>query len=284
NSAPMEWLRHDIMCAFFKTLLRSSLGPRVVAMNLRGVVPAFHGHAHNHACQVGWHPLYVEGVGLEDFEECERTFGQSNHLAPVTRMTNPFHRQQAIDEHFNFHNLDKHASSGNFIFQNYRQALEKISMNRGPLDVLERRLGTTDADYEADLVCEQNYFKGLRSEPSEVAETVEYMQLLMKLHMRTEESEAAKIEFQALDYNIINNKYQRADIARVKTQYRTTYTKYLATQEEVCRFEEAHQIIDRWSPTSQEYKDAIVLMAERRYKVAVSDLERLVVQRLFEMT
>ncbi|KAJ7765467.1 hypothetical protein DFH07DRAFT_955712 [Mycena maculata] len=43
-------LGYDIMCAFFKTLLRSSLGPRVVAMNLRGVVPAFHGHAHNRAC------------------------------------------------------------------------------------------------------------------------------------------------------------------------------------------------------------------------------------------
>ncbi|KAJ7438546.1 hypothetical protein B0H11DRAFT_1935169 [Mycena galericulata] len=277
-------LGYDIMCAFFKTLLRSSLGPRVVAMNLRGVVPAFHGHAHNRACQVGWHPLYVEGVGLEDFEECERTFGQSNHLAPVTRLTNPFHRQQAIDEHFNFHDLDKHAASGNFIFQNYRQALEKISMNRGQLDVLERRLGTTASDYEADLVSEQNYFKGLRSEPSEVAETVEYMELLMKLHVRTEEAEVAKIAFHALDHNIINNNYQRADIARVRTQYHTTYTKYLATQEEVCRFEEAHQIIDRWTPTSQEYKAATVLMSERRYKVAVSDLERLVVQRLFEMT
>ncbi|KAJ7500264.1 hypothetical protein B0H11DRAFT_1714916, partial [Mycena galericulata] len=256
-------LGYDIMCAFFKTLLRSSLGSRVVAMNLRGVVPAFHGHAHNRACQVGWHPLYVEGVGLEDFEECERTFGQSNHLAPVTRLTNPFHRQQAIDEHFDFHDLDKHASSGNFIFQNYRQALEKISMNRGQLDVLEARMGTTASDYEADLLSEQNYFKGLRSEPSEVSETV---------------------AFRALDNNIINHGYQRAEIARVKTQYRTSYTKYLTTQEEVCRFEDVHKIIERWTPTSQEYKDAMVLMSERRYKVAVSDLERLVVQRLFEMT
>ncbi|KAJ7734413.1 hypothetical protein B0H16DRAFT_1225125, partial [Mycena metata] len=96
-------LGYNIMCAFFKTLLRSSLGHRVVAMNLRGVVPAFHGHAHNRACQVGWHPLYVEGVGLEDFEECERTFAKSNHLASVTRLSTPFHRKQAINEHFCFH-------------------------------------------------------------------------------------------------------------------------------------------------------------------------------------
>ncbi|KAF8210732.1 hypothetical protein K438DRAFT_1492987, partial [Mycena galopus ATCC 62051] len=96
-------LGYDIMCAFYKTLLRSSLGRRVVGLKLRGVVPAFHGHAHNRGCQVDWHPLYVEGVGLEDFEECERTFCLSNHLATVTRLCTPFHRQQQIDEHFAFH-------------------------------------------------------------------------------------------------------------------------------------------------------------------------------------
>ncbi|KAJ7435348.1 hypothetical protein B0H11DRAFT_2257308 [Mycena galericulata] len=261
-----------------------SLGPRVVAMNLRGVVPAFHGHAHNRACQVGWHPLYVDGVGLEDFEECERTFGKSNHLASVTRLTTPFHRKQAIDEHFDFHDIDKHAASGNFIYQNYRQALEKISMNRGQLDVLEQRLHTTGSDYEADLRHEQEYFKSLQSEPPEVSHTVEYMELLLKLHIRSQESEAAKIEFRQLDYNIINNSYTRADIARVKTQYRTTYTKYLTTQEELCVFEELHNIPERWTVESKEYRDALVLMTERRYKVAVRELERLVVQRLFEMT
>ncbi|KAJ7765466.1 hypothetical protein DFH07DRAFT_737847, partial [Mycena maculata] len=189
---------------------------------------------------------------------------------------------------------------GNFIFQNYRQALEKIGMNRGQLDVLEQRLGTTAADYEADLIKEQNYFKGLRSEPSEVLQTVKYMELLMKLHMRTdihfklilspiltwvsEQAEAAKVDFHALDQNIIYNGYKAADIVRIRTQYRTTFTRFLATQEEVCRFEEAHKIADRWLPTSKEYQDALLLMSECRYKVAVTGLERLVVQRLFEMT
>ncbi|KAJ7220386.1 hypothetical protein C8J57DRAFT_1095058, partial [Mycena rebaudengoi] len=107
-------LGYDIMCAFFKTLLRSSLGRRVVALHMRGIVPAFHGHAHNRGCQIGWHPLYVEGVGLEDFEECERTFCLSNNLASVTCLAMPFHHQQKIDEHFKFHDLNKHASSGQF--------------------------------------------------------------------------------------------------------------------------------------------------------------------------
>jgi hypothetical protein len=104
-------LGYDIMCAFWTTLLKSSLGSEAVAFRLHGIVPAFHGHAHNRGCQVQWHPLYVEGVGLEDFEECERTFCRSNELASVTRLSTPYHRQQHIDEHFHFHNIEKHASS-----------------------------------------------------------------------------------------------------------------------------------------------------------------------------
>ena len=64
-------LTYDIMCAFWTTLLNSSLGAETVTFHLKGVVPAFHSHAHNRGCQVHWHPLYVEGVGLEDFEECK---------------------------------------------------------------------------------------------------------------------------------------------------------------------------------------------------------------------
>jgi hypothetical protein len=103
---------YDIMCAFYTTLSQSSLGAKTVACQLRGIVPAFHGHAHNRECQIGWHPLYVEGVGLEDFEECEHTFAKSNNLASTTRMATPFHRQKQIDEHFFFHDLDKHANFG----------------------------------------------------------------------------------------------------------------------------------------------------------------------------
>ena len=40
-------LGYDIMCAFIKTLSGSVLGPKKVAFRLHGVVPSFHGHAHN---------------------------------------------------------------------------------------------------------------------------------------------------------------------------------------------------------------------------------------------
>ena len=109
-------LGYDIMCTFMTTLQKSCLGNKAVAFCLNGVVPAFHGHAHNHGCQCEWHPLYVKGVRIEDFKKCECTFCHSNELASVTCLVTLFHRQQHIDEHFYFHDLDKHTSSGIFLY------------------------------------------------------------------------------------------------------------------------------------------------------------------------
>jgi hypothetical protein len=105
-------LAYDIACGFDRSIRKSSLGAKVAQYRLRGIVPAFHGHAHNRGCQVHWHPMYIRGTGIEDFEECERTFAKSNELAPGTRLATSFHRHQQIDEHFCFHDEDKYAASG----------------------------------------------------------------------------------------------------------------------------------------------------------------------------
>ena len=103
---------YDIACGFGKIVQWSSLGKKAAEFRYQGIVPAFHGHAHNRGCQVNWHPMYMEGTGLEDFEECERTFSKSNELAPCTRLATAFHRHQKIEQHFAFHDVDKHAESG----------------------------------------------------------------------------------------------------------------------------------------------------------------------------
>jgi hypothetical protein len=106
-------LAYDIMCAFIKTLHSSPLvGNKVEMSRLIGVVPAFHSHAHNQKCQLQWHPMYMQGVGTEDFEECERTFCGSNNLANVTRLATPFHCRQEIQEYFTFHDQDKQTNIG----------------------------------------------------------------------------------------------------------------------------------------------------------------------------
>ncbi|EMD35111.1 hypothetical protein CERSUDRAFT_25658, partial [Gelatoporia subvermispora B] len=90
---------YDIACAFFATVQKSSLGARAKCMNITGVVPAFHGHGHNCGCQINWHPLYMIGIGKEDFKGCKRLFSLSNALAACTRLSSKSHRKQAL-QHF----------------------------------------------------------------------------------------------------------------------------------------------------------------------------------------
>ncbi|KAJ7215075.1 hypothetical protein GGX14DRAFT_610221 [Mycena pura] len=218
---------YDIWCAFVKTLLRSSLGRRVVGLRLTGVVPSFHGHAHNRSCQLGWHPLYVDGSGLEDFEECEHTFDLSNNLA-------------------------SHAASGNFIFSNYRQATEKIAMTEVSLRTLEQTLCTTAADYEKYIVQERTYLEALKHEAPEVVWTVEYMELLQKRNAAEQLSITAAQDFRNLDHHIIYSGWTAPKIKDVKTKYCTTYSRARMLEEELTRFEEEHSIDVRWLPTSKE--------------------------------
>ncbi|KAF8164965.1 hypothetical protein B0H34DRAFT_687229 [Crassisporium funariophilum] len=277
-------LGYDIMCAFVKTLSRSVLGPKKVAFRLHGVVPSFHGHAHNRSCQLHWHPMYTEGVGLEDFEECERTFGKSNELASVTRLASPYHRVQHIDEHFMFHDQDKHAASGNFIFQNYHQALDKIETDSQQLAALSLRLKTTDADYETYLQAERDHLQSLKAEPEHVQQAVDYMELLAKVRELKAESDKAAVEHKNLDFNIIHNGYTKKEITAVRTRYRTTFMRWQVKEEELTRYEDEHSISERWLPDSAVYRETQKLLIERSYRRAVDNLERLVVQRLFELT
>ena len=90
---------YDIGCRFETTIKNSPLGEKAREMNHRCLVGAFHGHAHNRLCQSRFLATYVEGLGLEDLEGCERFFAKSNALAPGTRHTSTFHRRQAISEY-----------------------------------------------------------------------------------------------------------------------------------------------------------------------------------------
>ncbi|KIJ24802.1 hypothetical protein M422DRAFT_194259, partial [Sphaerobolus stellatus SS14] len=111
-------------------------------------VPTFHGHAHNRRCQVRWHPLYNTVAGLEDFETCERIFSMSNHLASTTRFASKFHRQQAIEEHFSYWDELKYANLAQFLFNNYRQALETISTLTAHTAIVKEKHSITDSDFE----------------------------------------------------------------------------------------------------------------------------------------
>ena len=72
---------YDIGCAFASTINSSVLlHDQAKLKHLWMLVPAFHGYAHTHACQLSWNPLYIPGVGLEDFETAEHIFLQPLHV------------------------------------------------------------------------------------------------------------------------------------------------------------------------------------------------------------
>ncbi|KAF7372185.1 hypothetical protein MVEN_00077700 [Mycena venus] len=268
---------YDIMCVFYKTLLRSSLGHDTVKLRLRGVVPAFHGHAHNWGCQLGWHPMYIEGVGLEDFEECERTFSLSNHLASCMRLATPFHRQQQIDEHFHFHNKIR-----NFIFQNYHQAVKKITLNTIKLQALEEQLHTTAADYVQDIKDEASHLECFALNlPTLQRQWITWCSWLSTIPPT---SRAAERDFKNLDYLITVKGYTAPQIQLVRTRYRTTHTRLVLIDEELTRFEEENGYVERSTSGHQEYQDAVLMMVQRHYWRTLDELERLVVQRLMELT
>ena len=70
---------------------------------------------------------------------------------------------------------------GNFIFQNYRQALEKIASSIPQLAALESKLKTTDADYEGYLNAKRAHLQALKTEPEGVQRAIDYMEILSKV-------------------------------------------------------------------------------------------------------
>jgi hypothetical protein len=191
---------------------------------------------------------------------------------------------------------------GNFIYQNYRQALERIEIDTPRLATLSTKLGVSSDDYEHYLELERAYLAGLRAEPENVKATADYMEQLFELDnlkyrfirnlqatltdntCSRQKSDAAAAQYAQRDFLMTNRGYTGKQITRIDTQYRTTFERWKAKNDEVLRYEEEHNIAVRWAPTSREYVDALTVVHERKYRRAIDDLERLVVQRLFEMT
>ena len=105
-------LAYDIGCSFGNIARNSKLGDIIQEKNLTFAVPAWHGWSHDRPCQLGHHPLYVDGTGLEDVEGCERLFSWTNGCARSIRHATKYHRKQIIDLTIRQWNEDKHRNLG----------------------------------------------------------------------------------------------------------------------------------------------------------------------------
>ena len=161
------------------------------------MVGSFHGHAHNRACQLRWHPTYIQGTGHSEGEGCEQIFSSSNDLARAARHATRFHRHQMIEEHFHFWDEDKYANlsayypslphdtltlfSGQFIGNHYRAAVDTIRTPEAELEVLQHQLGLTKDDFYDYLEAERKYLEELKSPSPLVLRKIQYVQALNDL-------------------------------------------------------------------------------------------------------
>ncbi len=173
---------YDIGCAFEETVLNSSLRDLFLASGTRFCVPAFHGYSHSYRCQCHYHPNGIEGVGLEDFETNERIFSRSNELAVLVRCASAYRRHLFIDMFFRQWDHERYANLGQFMHDNYVQALEIINGQAEPFANTLADLSLTDADLAAYELEEKKYFAELRDEEPSNLHTIAYVEALQALN------------------------------------------------------------------------------------------------------
>ncbi|KAG1720454.1 uncharacterized protein EDB91DRAFT_1240413 [Suillus paluster] len=161
----------------------SILGQSVHKLNHTSLVGAFHRHAHKHLCQLDHLTTYVEGLGLEDLEGCERMFSKSNALASSVRYSSIFHRCQAICNYFQHtDDFEVYANLSTFLHNNYKQALNILLDGQSTLPWLMRDLGIMDDSvFKSWLAHEHDYLMSLNEELKHETLQMEYWQKLVNL-------------------------------------------------------------------------------------------------------
>ncbi|KAJ7175601.1 hypothetical protein C8R46DRAFT_1160846 [Mycena filopes] len=280
----------DVGCGLATTLWNSPLGSRALLQNFCCMVGAFHGHAHNRLCQLKFLATYIKGLGLEDLEGCERFFSRSNANAGSVRYASAFHRLQALttyfayfDSHETYANLSKFYLSTppqppcKFLVDNYWQALV-ILEGEPALRTAMRAAGIEDeSEFTSRLDDEFQFLKGLMVEAEEDTAQMEYYQRLVNLADRR--YAAAFSKFSAADVSTLNAASTATPTAR--RHARENYDKALG---EVQESEMKMGVETRWVPEGPEWAEAAHLVSTRRYRLALLKLERLVIQRMFELT
>ncbi|KAJ7302857.1 hypothetical protein DFH08DRAFT_918854 [Mycena albidolilacea] len=260
---------YDIGCGFSSTVRDSPLGPLAEAMNLKMLVGAFHGHAHNRSCQLKHLATYVLGLGLEDLETCKRFFSKSNGLARAVRYASVFHRRQAIVTYLaHMDTFETYANLSTFLVNNYKQALEQIDLEDSLKFAMDQAGISRPEVFEERLKQEQEYLRGLSKEPEAETDQMEYYTRLVHLASRKER------------YNTVHQEGSTAN-GTARWHAKEHYNRAVQAVQEM---EKKMDILVRWTVDDEEYENAEALVASRHYRLALNKLEELVIKRLFELT
>ncbi|KAJ7936025.1 hypothetical protein B0H13DRAFT_1853726 [Mycena leptocephala] len=253
---------YDIGCGFLITLFNSPLGQKALLQNFSCLVGAFHGHAHNRLCQLLFLARYVLGMGLEDLEGCERFFSRSNTMAGSVRL-------QTLSTYFAHSNThETYANLSKFLVDNYWQALEVLD-GEGALKIAMVAAGIkSQEEFPACLKAELEYLRSLTSDTEEDTQQMQYYQRLVNLADRKAKLDLALGEASWTSASTKRHACENYDTVLVDVQE-----------------SESKMGVDvRWLSGSQEWADAAHLVSTKRYRLALMKLEKLVVQRMFELT
>ncbi|KIK16156.1 hypothetical protein PISMIDRAFT_113928, partial [Pisolithus microcarpus 441] len=275
---------YDIGCQFKTTLASSILGEHARSLNYTSLVNAFHGHAHNRLCQLDNLTTYVEGLGLEDLEGCERAFLKSNALVPSTRYASTFHRRQAITCYFEHNDeMEVYANLTKFLLNNYKQALDLLSNGHATLEQLMCELRVSDpAIFRQWLDEERAYLKSLLQEPAEETLQMEYWQRLVNL-VGSRYTILSTWTVVTAD-NVASIRSDGRASRKAETICRHAQENYEKDLKVVQELEGCLGITCRWVLEDGEWQVAARLVANRKYQRALDNVECLVVSRIFELS
>ncbi|KAI0371593.1 hypothetical protein BV20DRAFT_1035224 [Pilatotrama ljubarskyi] len=282
---------YDVGCALVKTVNKSSLAARFAALNSRLCVNAFHGYSHEYSCQVRHHPICIEGMGLEDLETLERIFSASNQLAAVTRYTSPYRRRVLIDAFFQQWDDEKYLNLGKMLYNNYRQALTIIRKQGIVVAKALQSLGLTPEALARFADEERAYLSSLGTKSPQDLHEIAYVEALQELRSVSYVARSFNLDFlpartsPITDYEGELSTGHKAETARRKIE---TARRYLDDRRKALTLEvadlEVHLgIAARWQPSDAEYMHVAQYIVTRKYQQALANVQRLVVQRLFEL-
>ncbi|KAF8156503.1 hypothetical protein K438DRAFT_2075523 [Mycena galopus ATCC 62051] len=261
---------YNIGCHFGTTLNNSELGDKARRNKFRSLVGSFHGHAHNRLCQLSFLATYVDGMGLEDLEGCERYFSRSNGLAKSVRYASKFHRRQDITTFIKqMDDLETYANLSKFLCDNYQQAL-KILKTEPALKRWMAQEGIEDYDkFHVWLEEEKEYLLGLNNTLPKKREQTPEMEYVQRLNAERA-ARADDADFNPSPISPV------AHCHAIEQRDRDL--------ELVQDLELKLGVEDRWTSTSLEWMVASDDIRNHKYQEALNEIKKIIVERLLEMT
>ncbi|KAJ7148713.1 hypothetical protein C8R43DRAFT_1128944 [Mycena crocata] len=275
---------YDVGCHFGATVANSDLGDLAKEKNLKCLVGSFHGHAHNRLCQLSFLATYVEGMGLEDLEGCERYFSRSNGLAKSCRYASRFHRQQEITTYVkHFDSFETYANLSKFLCTNYRQALA-ILRTEPALKVWMREEGVKDVgEFHQWLLEEKAYLMSLKNTPKSNTETLEMEYVQKLVNLSASQAKYSIVAAEAKKARDDNAPYVPG-VAKTEIARRHAKEKVTRDTDAVMELEDILEILERWTTSSPKWVATVEAVKRRKYQLALDGLELLIVERIFELT